>query len=127
VIALNEQHLKRLLTDYVRYYHEDRTHLGLAKLRCAEYPRRTMATFSQRRDSAVCTIATTGQLNKATIYPLIIDDERFAGYLCLSAGDDLIRSSVVAKPGRERPGRDLTAALASALNPKNGGLGRENK
>ena len=31
VIALNEQHLKRLLTDYVRYYHEDRTHLGLAK------------------------------------------------------------------------------------------------
>jgi transposase InsO family protein len=31
VIALNEQHLKRLLTDYVSYYHEDRTHLGLAK------------------------------------------------------------------------------------------------
>jgi putative transposase len=31
VIALNEQHLKRLLTDYVRYYHEDRTHLDLAK------------------------------------------------------------------------------------------------
>jgi putative transposase len=31
VIVLNEQHLKRLLFDYVRYYHEDRTHLGLAK------------------------------------------------------------------------------------------------
>lgn len=31
VIALNEQHLKRLLAEYVRYYHEDRTHLGLAK------------------------------------------------------------------------------------------------
>src|SRR6202167_3682569 len=31
VIAINEQHLKRLLSDYVRYYHEDRTHLGLAK------------------------------------------------------------------------------------------------
>lgn len=31
VIVLNEQHLKRLLSDYVRYYHEDRTHLGLAK------------------------------------------------------------------------------------------------
>ena len=31
VIALNEQHLKRLLSDYVRYYHEDRTHLGLGK------------------------------------------------------------------------------------------------
>jgi transposase InsO family protein len=30
VIALNERHLKRLLSDYVRYYH-DRTHLGLNK------------------------------------------------------------------------------------------------
>jgi hypothetical protein len=31
VIALNEQHLKRLLSEYVRYHHEDRTHLGLEK------------------------------------------------------------------------------------------------
>ena len=31
VIALNERHLKRLLSDYVCYYHEDRTHLGLNK------------------------------------------------------------------------------------------------
>jgi putative transposase len=31
VIPINEQHLKRLLTDYVRYHHEDRTHLGLNK------------------------------------------------------------------------------------------------
>jgi transposase InsO family protein len=31
IIAVNERHLKRLLTDYVRYYHEDRTHLGLGK------------------------------------------------------------------------------------------------
>jgi putative transposase len=31
VIPLNEQHLKRLLPEYVRYYHEDRTHLGLGK------------------------------------------------------------------------------------------------
>jgi putative transposase len=31
VIALNERHLMRLLSDYVRYYHEDRTHLGLGK------------------------------------------------------------------------------------------------
>jgi hypothetical protein len=28
VIALNELHLKRLLSDYVRYYHEDRTLLA---------------------------------------------------------------------------------------------------
>src|SRR5215471_15792664 len=31
VIALNEKHLMRLLSSYVRYYHEDRTHLGLNK------------------------------------------------------------------------------------------------
>jgi putative transposase len=31
VIVLNERHLKRLMTDYVFYYHDDRTHLGLAK------------------------------------------------------------------------------------------------
>jgi hypothetical protein len=28
---LNERHLKRLVAEYVRYYHEDRTHLGLDK------------------------------------------------------------------------------------------------
>ncbi len=31
VIVLNERHLKRLLSEYVSYYHEDRTHLGLGK------------------------------------------------------------------------------------------------
>jgi putative transposase len=31
VIAFNESHLKRLLSEYVHYYHEDRTHLGLGK------------------------------------------------------------------------------------------------
>jgi transposase InsO family protein len=31
VIVLNERHLKRLMTAYVRYYHEDRTHLALEK------------------------------------------------------------------------------------------------
>jgi len=31
IIAVNEGHLKRLLSEYVSYYHEDRTHLGLGK------------------------------------------------------------------------------------------------
>jgi putative transposase len=31
VIVLNERHLKRLMNEYVRYYHEDRTHLALEK------------------------------------------------------------------------------------------------
>jgi hypothetical protein len=31
VIAFDEAHVKRLLRDYVSYYHDDRTHLGLEK------------------------------------------------------------------------------------------------
>ena len=31
VIVLDERHLKRLMTEYVHYYHDDRTHLGLDK------------------------------------------------------------------------------------------------
>jgi len=31
VIIINERHLKRLMCDYVRYYHKDRTHLALCK------------------------------------------------------------------------------------------------
>jgi len=31
VIVLNERHLRRLMKEYVRYYHDDRTHLTLAK------------------------------------------------------------------------------------------------
>jgi len=31
VIVLNRRHPRRLLNDYVRYYHEDRTHLALGK------------------------------------------------------------------------------------------------
>jgi len=31
VIVVNDRHLKRLMNEYVRYYHEDRTHITLAK------------------------------------------------------------------------------------------------
>jgi putative transposase len=31
VLAINQSHLKRLLSSYVRYYHQDRTHCGLQK------------------------------------------------------------------------------------------------
>lgn len=31
VIVLNKNHLKRILTSYFEYYHEDRTPLGLGK------------------------------------------------------------------------------------------------
>jgi hypothetical protein len=53
VIAFNERHLKRLLADYVRYYHEDRTHLGLAKQtpsrRARSIPRESVSVVSRSR------------------------------------------------------------------------------
>jgi len=65
VIVLNERHLMRLMAEYVRYYHDDRTHLGLAK----QTPAGRMAVRAASSDSrvvampgsAVCTIATTSQ------------------------------------------------------------------
>ncbi len=38
VIVLNKRHLKRLMREYNCYYHEDRTHLGLAKDNPEERP-----------------------------------------------------------------------------------------
>jgi hypothetical protein len=31
VIVMSERHLRRLLREYIAYYHDDRTHLGLDK------------------------------------------------------------------------------------------------
>jgi hypothetical protein len=38
IIPLNEQHLRRLGRDYLTYYHEDRTHVGLKKETPARRP-----------------------------------------------------------------------------------------
>ena len=31
LVVMNEDHLKRMLSEYFKYYHKDRTHLGLDK------------------------------------------------------------------------------------------------
>lgn len=49
VIPLNERHLKRLLLEYVRYYHNDRTHLGLEK----DTPHRRLSAKSARHSKVV--------------------------------------------------------------------------
>jgi putative transposase len=38
VIPLNDQHLRRLGREYIAYYHEDRTHIGLEKMTPASRP-----------------------------------------------------------------------------------------
>lgn len=65
VIVLNERHLKRLMTEYVRYFHQDRTHLGLVKETPAGRAKATnpcaLCRLSPRRDWVACIIATTSQ------------------------------------------------------------------
>jgi transposase InsO family protein len=55
VIVLNERHLKRLLNEYVGYYLNDRTHLGLAKKTPVG---REAAKSFPNRGSAACIIVT---------------------------------------------------------------------
>ena len=58
VIAFHERHLKRLLIEYIRYYHEDRTHLGLRK----QTPLRRVAA-SGRRAAQIVSQARLGGLH----------------------------------------------------------------
>jgi putative transposase len=59
VIVANERHLKRLMSEYVRYYNEDRTHLGLAK----ETPARRAAVATANSNSEVVSVPRLGGLH----------------------------------------------------------------
>ena len=59
VIVLNERHLKRLMNEYVRYYHDDRTHLGLAK----ETPAGREATALTEASSRIIAMSRLGGLH----------------------------------------------------------------
>jgi len=48
VIVLNKRHLKRLMTEYIRYYHDDRTHLSLSKKTPYERPEATGTDVSSK-------------------------------------------------------------------------------
>jgi transposase InsO family protein len=51
VVVFNERHLRRLLREYVAYYHDDRTHLGLGKATPAARP------VTRRRDGGAEVVA----------------------------------------------------------------------
>lgn len=65
VIVLNETHLRRLLGEFLAYYHSDRTHLSLGKdpptARAVCLPTSAGATVACLSVSAACTIATSGR------------------------------------------------------------------
>jgi transposase InsO family protein len=59
IIALNECHLKRLLADYVRYYHEDRTHMACkSKHPAAEFVQQLALALFLACGWGACTTAT---------------------------------------------------------------------
>ena len=58
VIVLNQRHLRRLLREYVRYYHEDRTHLGLQK----DTPDGRVAAPVSRRANKIISLPRLGGL-----------------------------------------------------------------
>jgi hypothetical protein len=51
VIVLNEPHLKRLMSSYLLYYHDDLTHLGLAKDTSAGRPAAIRSTAENKIQS----------------------------------------------------------------------------
>jgi transposase InsO family protein len=59
VIALNEEHLRRLLRDYVSYYHQDRIHDSLEK----DAPNRRPVENKPSPNSAVTSSARLGGLH----------------------------------------------------------------
>jgi transposase InsO family protein len=59
VIVLNDRHLKRLMNEYVRYYHEDRTHLSLDK----QTPAGRMAAKDTSTSSKVVSMPRLGGLH----------------------------------------------------------------
>ena len=70
VMVLNQKHLRQLLNEYIRYYHEDRTHLGLGRtLLMVELrpPRHLTARSYRCGDSAPCTTAIQRRPNKSQL------------------------------------------------------------
>lgn len=59
VIVLNERHLKRMMNEYIRYYYEDRTHLGLSK----ETPAQRQASKGTAPDAKVVSAPRLGGLH----------------------------------------------------------------
>jgi putative transposase len=59
VIVLNQRHLRSLLKNYILYYHEDRTHLGLGK----DTPGGRVAALAPPRESKIISLPRLGGLH----------------------------------------------------------------
>jgi hypothetical protein len=64
VIVLNENHLRRLMRDYIRYYHEDRIHDALNK----ETPRGRLIERRATDDDTVTGMPRVGGLHHRYVW-----------------------------------------------------------
>ena len=98
VIAVNERHLKRLLSEYVSYYHEDRTHLGLEKgTPAGEFGPLSPVASCLTSDSADCIIVTIGLPDPANLSPIL---NIYVRRMC--PGPRLMRAFALLKATRDR-------------------------
>jgi transposase InsO family protein len=72
VIALNERHMKRLMNEYIRYYHNDRRHLGLNKETPASRP--TERRSFPCHGSAASITATTSLRESPPLFALLVSE-----------------------------------------------------
>jgi hypothetical protein len=63
-IALNEEHLRRLIREYVTYYHEDRIHDSL----CKDTPNRRPAERRPSSTARVTSLARLGGLHQRYVW-----------------------------------------------------------
>lgn len=64
VVPLGEHHLRRLLREYVGYYHDDRTHLGL----CKEAPAGRPTTPRPSDEATVVALPRVGGLHHRYVW-----------------------------------------------------------
>jgi hypothetical protein len=58
-LLVNQRHLRRLMKNYIRYYHEDRTHLGLEK----DTPSGRVVAVASGSDRAIISLPRLGGLH----------------------------------------------------------------
>jgi len=85
VIILNERHLKRLMAEYVRYYHEDRTHLRLTKDTPAGRPIAIRSAVAGKIESFPRPRRTTPSLRRSSV------DQNFFPFRLISQPVSAIR------------------------------------
>src|SRR5262249_32061152 len=113
MVVLNEPHLRRVLQDYLAYYHRYRTHLSLGEGRTAAKTGGALRPGRNRRNThgrrPASSVHTAGCVRSSA--PTLLTGHEVAGFTC-SPGSRRLPSS--RSEVRGEPGGSHFASLASA-------------